>query len=189
MMVKCTKVSRNQPGIGIFLNELKENTFNKDQCMRVAEAPGVPYEELDEFIGDNGDFSMRFDFRYADLEIASGSEWFKRIEWNIKELNEKVMASQLAIGKRDGGGANFIENHDQPRAATEYLRNHAAEDRAVKTLAAMYFFLRGVPFIYQGEELGMMNFKRESIEEFEELSSIDQYYRSIQEGYSAEVSI
>ena len=51
---KCTKVSRNQPGIGIFLIEIKENTFNKYQCMTVAEAPGVPYEELDEFIGDNG---------------------------------------------------------------------------------------------------------------------------------------
>lgn len=187
-LVKCTKVSRNQPGIGIFLNELKENTFNKYQCMTVAEAPGVPYEELDEFIGDNGYFSMIFDFRYADLDIASGSEWFKRIDWNIKELNEKVMASQLAIQKY-GWGANFIENHDQPRAATKYLRNHAADDRAVKTLAAMYFFLRGVPFIYQGQELGMMNFKRDSIDEFDDLSSIDQYYRSIQEGYSAEEAL
>lgn len=187
-LVKCTKVSRNQPGIGVFLNELKENTFNKYQCMTVAEAPGVPYEELDEFIGDNGYFSMIFDFRYADLDIASGSEWFKRIDWNIKELNEKIMASQLAIQKY-GWGANFIENHDQPRATTKYLRNHATDDRAIKTLAAMYFFLRGVPFIYQGQELGMINFKRNSIDEFDDLSSIDQYYRSIQEGYSSEEAL
>ena len=92
----------------IFLNELKENTFNKYQCMTVGSA-GVSYEELDEFIGDNGYFSMIFDFRYDRIwDIASGSEWFKRIDWNIKELNEKVMASQLAIQKY-GWGANLLK--------------------------------------------------------------------------------
>ena len=50
---KCTKASRNQPGIGIFLHELKECTFDKYQCLTVAEAPGVPYEELEEFIGED----------------------------------------------------------------------------------------------------------------------------------------
>lgn len=187
-LVKCTKVSRNQPGIGEFLNELKEKTFNKHQCLTVAEAPGVPYEELGEFIGDDGYFSMIFDFRYADLDIASGSEWFKRLDWNIKQLNKKIMASQLAIQKF-GWGANFIENHDQPRSTTKYLREHAYDQRAIKTLGAMYFFLRGVPFIYQGQELGMRNFERSSIDEFDDISSIDQYYRSIQEGFSAKEAL
>lgn len=185
---KCTKSSRNQPGIGAFLHELKENTFDKHHCVTVAEAPGVPYEELEEFIGENGYFSMIFDFRYADLDIASGSEWFKRIDWNIKMLNDKIMESQMALQKC-GWGANFIENHDQPRATTKYLREDANNPNAVKTLAAMYFFLRGVPFIYQGQELGMQNFKRESIEEFNDLSSVDQYYRSKEEGYSAKEAL
>ena len=185
---KCTKASRNQPGIGIFLHELKECTFDKHQCLTVAEAPGVPYEELEEFIGENGYFSMISDFRYADLDIASGSEWFKRVEWSIKDLNDKIMTSQLAIQKY-GWSANFIENHDQPRAATKYLKEGQNHLEAVKTLAAMYFFLRGVPFIYQGQELGMLNFKRKSVEEFDDLSSIDQYYRSIEEGYTTEESL
>lgn len=180
---KCTKSSRNQPGIGTFLHELKENTFDKHRCMTVAEAPGVPYEDLEEFIGENGYFSMIFDFRYADLDVASGSEWFKRIDWNIKTLNDKIMESQMALQKY-GWGANFIENHDQPRATTKYLKDDANNPEAVKTLAAMCFFLRGVPFIYQGQELGMQNFQRDSIEEFNDLSSKDQYYRSIEEGYS-----
>lgn len=77
-LAKCTKASRNQPGIGTFLNELKENTFQRHDCVTVAEAPGVTYEELEEFIGEQGYFSMIFDFRYADLDIASGSEWFKQ---------------------------------------------------------------------------------------------------------------
>ncbi len=180
---KCTRACRNQPGIGAFLRELKERTFDLHSCVTVAEAPGVPYGELGDFMGEKGYFSMIFDFRYADLDIASGSEWFKRRPWTIKELGEKIMASQTELQKW-GWGANFIENHDQPRAATKYLREGQNNPEAVKTLAAMYFFLRGLPFIYQGQELGMTNFQRNSIEEFDDLSSVDQYYRSIEEGYS-----
>lgn len=180
-LAKCTKAARNQPGIGEFLNELKENTFKKHDCMTVAEAPGVPYEELEEFIGEDGYFSMIFDFRYADLDVASGSEWFKRVPWTIKDLNQKIMDSQMALQKC-GWGANFIENHDQPRATTKYLKENQDNKDAVKTLAAMYFLLRGTPFIYQGQELGMVNFQRKGIEEFNDISSIDQYYRAIDEG-------
>lgn len=187
-LVKCTKASRNQEDIGTFLHELKEHTFDKHQCVTIAEAPGVPYDKLEEFIGEDGYFSMIFDFRYADLDVASGSEWFKRVNWKIKDLNEKIMTSQLALQKF-GWSANFIENHDQPRATTKYLQDAQHNSNAIKTLAAMYFFLRGMPFIYQGQELGMINFERTSIEEFNDLSSIDQYYRAIEEGYTSEEAL
>ena len=187
-LAKCTNAARNQPGIGEFLNELKENTFKKHDCMTVAEAPGVPYEELEEFIGEDGYFSMIFDFRYADLDVASGSEWFKRVPWTIKDLNQKIMDSQMALQKC-GWGANFIENHDQPRATTKYLKENQDNKDAVKTLAAMYFLLRGTPFIYQGQELGMVNFQRKGIEEFNDISSIDQYYRAIDEGLTERESL
>lgn len=187
-LAKCTKAARNQPGIGKFLNELKENTFKKHDCMTVAEAPGVPYEELEEFIGEDGYFSMIFDFRYADLDVASGSEWFKPVAWTIKDLNQKIMDSQMALQKC-GWGANFIENHDQPRATTKYLKENQENKDAVKTMAAMYFLLRGTPFIYQGQELGMVNFQRKGIEEFNDISSIDQYYRGIDEGLTESESL
>lgn len=187
-LAKCTKASRNQPGIGEFLHELKEKTFDRYPCVTVAEAPGVPYEELGEFIGERGYFSMIFDFRYADLDIASGSEWFKRLPWTVRELGERIMKSQMALQKY-GWGANFIENHDQPRAASKYLREGQDNPEAVKMMAAMYFFLRGTPFIYQGQELGMKNFQRASVEEFNDLSSIDQYYRSLEEGLTREEAL
>lgn len=187
-LAKCTRASRNQPGIGTFLRELKLNTFDKHNCVTVAEAPGVPYEELGDFIGPDGYFSMIFDFRYADLDIASGSEWFKRRDWTVKELGEKIMASQMAVQKY-GWSANFIENHDQPRATTKYLKEGADNPQAVKMLAAMYFFLRGTPFIYQGQELGMVNFKRSAPDQFNDISSIDQYNRSLEEGLSPEEAL
>lgn len=187
-LAKCTRAVRNQPGIGTFLNELKREAFEPYGCVTVAEAAGVRYEELDEFIGEDGYFSMIFDFRHADLDIASGSEWFKRIPWSIRDLNERIMASQMAI-QDHGWSANFIENHDQPRATTKYLREAQDDPRAVKTLGAMSLFLRGVPFVYQGQELGMVNFERTAIDEFDDLSSIDQYQRSLDEGFSREEAL
>lgn len=187
-LAKCTKAARNQPGIGTFLHELKEHTFDKHKCVTIAEAPGVAYEELGDFIGEKGYFSMIFDFRYADLDIASGSEWFKRISWTVRDLRDKIMTSQVELQKH-GWGANFIENHDQPRAASKYLKEAQDNPEAIKTLGAMYFFLRGVPFIYQGQELGMTNFERTDISEFNDLSSLDQYDRSILEGFSPEQAL
>lgn len=183
-LVKCTKTCRNQPGIGEFLNEMNERCFKKYDCMTVAEAAGVNYDELDDFIGEDGYFSMIFDFKYADLDVASGSEWFKRLDWTVKELRDLIMESQLAM-QSNGWAANFIENHDQPRATTKFLKAAATNQDAVKMLGAMYFFLRGTPFIYQGQELGMTNFTWDKIEDFNDISSIDQYYRSMDEGLNS----
>lgn len=184
-LVKCSTTCRNQEGIEELLKDFSQQTFRKHDCMTVAEAAGLRYDQLDDFIGENGIFSMIFDFKHADLDIASGSEWFKRIPWTIKDLRDKLMNSQMNVQKY-GWAANFIENHDQPRATTKYLKEYADNSDAVKMLGAMYFFLRGTPFIYQGQELGMTNFERTSIDDFNDLSSIDQYYRSLEEGLSQE---
>lgn len=184
-LVKCSTTCRNQEGIEELLKDFSQQTFHRHDCMTVAEAAGLRYDQLDDFIGENGIFSMIFDFKHADLDIASGSEWFKRIPWTIKDLRDKLMNSQMNVQKY-GWAANFIENHDQPRATTKYLKEYADNSDAVKMLGAMYFFLRGTPFIYQGQELGMTNFERTSIDDFNDLSSIDQYYRSLEEGLSQE---
>lgn len=60
-LAKCTKVSRNQPGIEVFLKELQERCFKPHDSVTVAEAPGVDYNQLDAFIGEDGFFSMIFD--------------------------------------------------------------------------------------------------------------------------------
>lgn len=187
-LMKCTKTCRNQPGIEKFLRELKERCFDRYDCVSVAEAPGVAYDELDDFIGEDGYFSMIFDFKHADLDVASGSEWFKRVDWTIRDLNDRIMNSQMAIQKV-GWAANFIENHDQPRATSKYLKEFAEHKAAVKMMGAMYFFLRGTPFIYQGQELGMINAVRSDLSDFNDISSIDQYHRSIQEGCTKEEAL
>lgn len=89
-----------------------------------------------------------------------------------------------------GWGTTFIENHDQPRALSKLIRDADYQnDVGATALAAMYFFMQGTPFIYQGQELGMKNFRRQSIDEFDDISSIDNYYRSLAEGFSEEQAL
>lgn len=182
-LASCKSKTRNRPGIELFLNELKEATFEKYQCVTVGEAPGVPYEEYGDFIGDEGYFSMIFDFNYSDIDVESGSDWFKRTNWTTKEFKEKLQKSQEVL-QANGWGANFIENHDQPRAVSKFIKPGYQTDEAAKALGMTYFFLRGTPFIYQAQELGMQNAKRNKIDQFNDISSIDNYYRSIQEGFT-----
>lgn len=182
-LVSCKHKTRNQPGIELFLNELKKETFEKYNCVTVGEAPGVAYDEFSDFIGEEGYFSMIFDFHYADIEVESGSDWFKRTHWTTKEFKELIIQSQEAL-QNAGWGANFIENHDQPRALSKLVKKEFQTAEAAKGIGAMYFFLRGTPFIYQGQELGMINAERHHMKQFDDISSIDNFYRAIQEGIS-----
>lgn len=97
--------------------------------------------------------------------------------------------SQNAIQK-SGWGANFLENHDQPRSLSKYITDERYQNEiGAKALGTIFFFLRGTPFIYQGQEIGMKNFQRESIEDFNDVSSIDNYHRSLLEGFSKEEAL
>lgn len=187
-LAKCTKVSRNQPGIEVFLQELQERCFRPHQSVTVAEAPGVPVDQLADFIGPDGFFSMIFDFKAADLDVASGSEWFKPVAWQVSDLFQKIEHSQLAIQKV-GWGAPFIENHDQNRATSKYLGAYQTDVTAQKALALLYFYLYGTPFIYQGQEIGMINVQRQSLADFDDISSHDQYHRGMAEGLTPEQAL
>lgn len=176
--------TRNRLGIEKFLAELNRETFQNYECVSVGEAPGVPYEQYDQYIGKDGYFNMIFDFHYADIDVENGSEWFRRTNWQPQDLKELLFKSQSAI-QSSGWGANFLENHDQPRSLSKYITDETYQNEiGAKALGTLFFFLRGTPFIYQGQEIGMKNFQRTTIDDFNDVSSIDNYYRSLLEGFS-----
>ncbi|MHA3067181.1 alpha-glucosidase [Lacticaseibacillus saniviri] len=186
---KVKRKAENRPGIEQFLHELNAETFKPANAVTVGEASGVAYDQLDQFIGDDGYFSMIFDFHYADIDVASGSEWYKKVDWSVAMLRDAIFKSQLAIQKV-GWGANFLENHDQPRSIDKYIKDPAYRDaRGAKVLGMLYFFLRGCPFIFQGQELGMRNAQRDAITEFNDVSSRSNYDRAIEEGVSAQLAL
>lgn len=189
-LASCFAYCRNQPGIEVFYQELKEQTFARHQCMTVAEAYDVPYAQLGPYIDEvNGAFSLMFDFSYSNFDIGDQEEWFIRKPWTIKQYRDMVFHSQQEINQL-GWAATFLENHDQPRSINKLIVKEEERTYESKTmLACMYFFMRGVPFIYQGQEIGMENVKRCSIDEFDDCSSISQYERALAEGFDEEQAI
>ena len=177
----------NQPGIEEFLSELAKETFKKYNAMTVAETPMLEYERYNDFIGDDGFFTMIFDFSYTDLDMTKDGFYYSSRDIPTIELRDAIFESQLTQQKY-GWGAPFLENYDLPRSLNKFFGEKANETNA-KLLANVFFFLRGTPFIYQGQEIGMDNFVRNDISEFDDIASKDQYQRALGEGFSSEEAL
>lgn len=189
------EIGLNQPGIGKFLHEMRQQCLAGKDVMTVAEAPGVPYDKLGEFIGEDGYFSMIFDFSYADIDLTPGGNWYNQADWDFRQLKKLIFQSQHSVQKQ-GWGAVYLENHDQSRSLNKYFRDKAARPEDTKNrflqataLATLLFGLRGTVFLYQGEELGMLNCPFDSVEDFNDVNTIDQYNRAVKAGFSDEEAL
>jgi len=167
----------NYPGIDVFLTEFKNEVFRKSNCITVAEAPGVPIEQVADYCGENGYFSMIFEFSYADMNQHYP-------EWSVGEFKKRIFKSQLESQKGGWLGV-FLENHDQPRSPSKYIKAEdidAFRDYPKTMLATLYFLLRGTPFIYQGQEIGMENYPFKELEDFRDIMAIQCYQESVDSG-------
>ena len=186
-LVSCTRMVEEVDGVGELLEELKKETFEKYGAFTVAEVFNMKEDELREFIGDNGHFSTMFDFSAA---VLSGGEkgWHTAGEISFEEWRSALFASQME-GQKVGFKANIIENHDEPRGASRYLPDHARNTRGIQMLGTTSVLLRGIPFLYQGQELGMTNCLFDSIEEYDDISTKDQYQVAIDAGCTKEEAL
>lgn len=188
-LVTCVRMLESVHGIGDFLEELKHETFEKYDAFTVGEVFNMKEDELAEFVGDDGHFSTMFDFSAHVLTFEEGGwDWYasKPVEFNT--WRDTVFASQKKM-ENVGFLANIIENHDEPRGASRYLPEHAQNDAGKKMLATTSILLRGIPFIYQGQEIGMTNCKRNSITEYNDINTIDQYQVALEAGCSEEEAL
>ena len=174
-----TVVSRAS-GIGEILEELKVHTFQKYDAFTVGEVFNMKEEELQEFIGEQGHFSTMFDFS-QHLLTAGEHGWYEQRPFCFEAWRDALFTAQEKAASV-GFLSNIIENHDEPRGASTFLPDYAQNDDGVKMLATASLLLRGVPFIYQGQEIGMRNFKARSIEEFDDLNTKDQYELALRMG-------
>lgn len=178
----------NQPGIDELLDELRARTYGRKDYVTVAEAPGVPSKDLHKYIGESGHFSMIFDFSYTDIDIVPGKTWNHKADWTFRDFKNRLFENQRRV-QEAGWAANYLENHDHPRSINKYFDGRNIEkykEKMATVLGTLFFFLRGTPFIYQGEELGIINNEFRSIEEFDDINSIDQYKRCMEQGCSEE---
>ncbi|MBQ9065693.1 MAG: alpha-glucosidase [Blautia sp.] len=169
-------------GVGEFLGEMRDRTFAPHNAFTVGEVFNEKEEELPDFIGDNGYFSSMFDF--AETVFGSSRQgWHHNIDITPDDYRNCVFAPQKKIGEI-GFISNIIENHDEPRGVCRYIPEGEADNVSKKLLAMMYFFVKGLPWIYQGQEIGMENIHVDSIEEVDDISSIDEYRVAREAGLS-----
>lgn len=169
-------------GVGEFLHEMKQETFAKYGAFTVGEVCNEKPEELPEFIGEDGHFSTMFDFNEAAFG-ASDKGWYDRQIITAEDYKRCCFEAQRKVSNI-GFLSNIIENHDEPRGVSHYLPAGEVTEDSKKMLGGLNFMLRGLPFIYQGQELGMENCAFEDISEINDISTLDQYQVALDAGLS-----
>ena len=177
----------NAQPIEPFLRELKERTFAKYNAFTVGEVFNETDEELHFFIGKDGVFSSIFDFKQTMLG-QEGKGWFDHSLPTADELKESIFQ---AHERADCIGllSTIIENHDEPRGVSHYIAEGPVNDASKKALGTIQILRKGIPFIYQGQEIGMENQVFESVEDFDDIATINGYHVAKEAGLSEEEAL
>ncbi|MGX7243828.1 glycoside hydrolase family 13 protein [Enterococcus quebecensis] len=162
----------NVAGIELYLEELKA-IFNEYNIMTVGEASGVPHQEAAEWTGENGYFNMIFELEHCERIGEIG-----RQKGSIPHLKHSLNQWQTSLA-HNGWNALYLENHDTPRSISVYGDDSS---EAAKALATVLLLLKGTPFIYQGQEVGMTNYPFTSIEELNAADTIHFYQSLLTQG-------
>lgn len=181
-LASCWRMVENVEGVGEYLEDLKKNTFEKYDAFTVAEVFNMHKDELSQFIGENGHFSTIFDFSAHALSDGAHG-WYDAPDINFNDWRKTIINSQLQVQKC-GIEANIIENHDEPKGVSRFLPEYARNPLGTKMLGTVSVLLRGIPFIYQGQEIGMQNAVWNDVKEYNDINTIDQYNLAISAGLS-----
>ena len=183
----CTRMITEAEGIGDFLGEMRDRCFKPHHAFSVGEVFNETEAQIPEFIGENGYFSSMFDFR-AHSSARSELGWYDAGLVTPNMYRDACFLTQRLVNPV-GFISTIIENHDEPRGVSFYIPKEDLSEKAKKFLATMQMLQRGLPFIYQGQEIGMENVLLTSIREVDDISTLDEYEVCLREGFSEEEAL
>lgn len=183
----CTRMITEAEGIGDFLGEMRDRCFKPHHAFSVGEVFNETEAQIPEFIGENGYFSSMFDFR-AHSSARSELGWYDAGIVTPNMYRDACFLTQKLVNPV-GFISTIIENHDEPRGVSFYIPKEDLSEKAKKFLATMQMLQRGLPFIYQGQEIGMENVVLTSIREVDDISTLDEYEVCLREGFSEEEAL
>ena len=186
-MSNCTRMITEAEGIGDFLGEMRDRCFKPHHAFSVGEVFNETEAQIPEFIGENGYFSSMFDFR-AHSSARSELGWYDAGIVTPNMYRDACFLTQKLVNPV-GFISTIIENHDEPRGVSFYIPKEDLSEKAKKFLATMQMLQRGLPFIYQGQEIGMGNVVLTSIREVDDISTLDEYEVCLREGFSEEEAL
>lgn len=158
-----------QPKLHEYLREMRQRCFDGRDCMCVGETTFVNTENANSVLADGRELDLLFQFDIMDIDGRDG-KW-NVIPFDLVRLKQIVARWQEAID----WNTLFWGNHDQPRVVSRFGSTVTEEARvqSAKMLAAAMYLLRGTPFLYQGEEIGMTNFPFTQPSQLRDVESIN----------------
>ncbi|WP_289932983.1 alpha,alpha-phosphotrehalase [Lactobacillus delbrueckii] len=173
------------PVVHDYLKELNRTTFGQDEdSITVGEMSSTTIPNSVRYTNPKEkELSMVFAFHHLKVDYKDGEKWTKT-PFDFMKL--KGLLSSWQTGMTEGGGWNavFWNNHDQPWALNRFGDPVHYREKSAEMLAATIHFLRGTPFIYQGEELGMVNPDYQSMDEYVDVESKNAYQELLDKGMS-----
>jgi len=179
-------ITKNGPKLHELLQEMNQNTFGEYDLVTVGETWGATPEIAQLYSDEDRDeLSMVFQFEHINLDKQPGKR-----KWDLKNLDPKELHHVFSKWQTEltGKGWNslFWNNHDLPRIISRWGDDQEFRVLSGKMLAIYLYFLQGTPYIYQGEEIGMINYPVKSIDEVDDIESRRMYDERITLGYTEE---
>ena len=175
------------PKVHEYLRELNETTFGTDaRIVTVGEMSSTSMEQCYRYAGrTTGELSMVFSFHHLKVDFAGNDKWVI-VPPDFAKLKHVIFDWQTNMAAHDAWNAVFWCNHDQPRVVSRFGDDGRYWKQSAKMLATIVHCLRGTPYVYQGEEIGMTNTDFTGIDQFRDVESLN-YYRILQDkGLSAQ---
>ena len=164
------------PRIHEYLKELNSKTFaTKDNILTVGEMSSTDIDNCISYSNpEEKELSMVFNFHHLKVDYKDGNKW-TLMDFDFLKLKDIFNSWQLGMERNNGWSAVFWCNHDQPRIVSRFGNEEKYHKQSAKMLATAIHMLRGTPYIYQGEEIGMTNPHFNDIKYYEDIESINYY--------------
>lgn len=162
------------PRIHEFLQEMNREVLSKYDLFTVGETPGLSVDRALKYVQeDRHELEMVFTFDHVSLDGGDYGKWSQK-RTDLVELKKAIM--KWVKGCENGGwNSLYLDNHDQPRAVSRFGDDGEYREMSAKCLALTLHLMRGTPYVYQGEELGMTNYHFTSLEECRDIEEINAY--------------
>ncbi|MBN7575553.1 glucohydrolase [Clostridium sp. 2-1] len=180
------KVTHNGPKLHEYIREMNKKTFGGKDLLTVGETWGCTTEIAKKYSNpDDSELSMIFQFEHILLDQQPGKE-----KWDLKPLElldlKKALSRWQVELEGTGWNSLFWNNHDVPRIVSRWGNDKEYRVESAKMLATLLHGMKGTPYIYQGEELGMTNVRFESLEDYKDIETLNMYNERKKQGYTHE---
>ncbi|MFC6652744.1 glycoside hydrolase family 13 protein [Paenibacillus rhizoplanae] len=183
------EITGNGPKLHEYLQEMNRETFGAHDVLTVGETWGATPEVAKLYSNpDRKELSMVFQFEHIGLDQQDGGEKWDLKPLDVSELKQVLAKWQTELGN-EGWNSLFWNNHDLPRIVSRWGNDKQYRVQSAKMFAILLHLMKGTPYIYQGEELGMTNYPIQDISEAQDIEAINMYHERIGQGYAKEAII